>query len=415
MAQDPIKLLHTADLHLDSPLKSLALKDRALRDRVATASRTALTRIADFAIDEGVAALLIAGDLFDGTQRSGKTAAFLAGVFDRLGAAGIRVYAIRGNHDAESPAAGALDAPANVHFFDGRGGTQELPGTGIHIHGVSFRARQAPDSLLPKFAAPVPGAVNIGLLHTSLTGYSGHDPYAPCSVADLRAHGFDYWALGHVHKRAVHSETPFVVMPGIPQGRDIGEAGPKSATLINVTEGGLTIAEIATSAVEFRQSDCDVTGAEDAEALRAVLRAHLQDEARATVSDSAILRLSLTGTTPLAWAIRRDADFWDAVARDLAEETGQLWIEQLDLAVAPETAGSDTGAAAELDTLMQQIRLEDGFRAEAVELLTQVLSLMPADRRRDLATNEAAQAALADDLAARGATELAARLRGAGS
>ena len=82
-----IKILHTADLHLDSPLRSLALKDEALRDQVQTASRIALARMVQFAIDEGVAALLIAGDLYDGQERSAKTAAYLAGEMARLEAA----------------------------------------------------------------------------------------------------------------------------------------------------------------------------------------------------------------------------------------------------------------------------------------------------------------------------------------
>ena len=84
-----IKILHTADVHLDSPLKSLALKDEELKATVQTATRTAFTRMIDFALDEGVSALLISGDLFDGAERSAKTAAFLTLQLDRLNAAGI--------------------------------------------------------------------------------------------------------------------------------------------------------------------------------------------------------------------------------------------------------------------------------------------------------------------------------------
>lgn len=115
-----IKILHTADVHLDSPLRSLALRDAELREKVQTSSRTALTRIVETAISEDVAALLIAGDLFDGAERSARTAAFLMLQLERLRARGIRVFYIKGNHDAENPLTGELSLPDNVHVFDGR-------------------------------------------------------------------------------------------------------------------------------------------------------------------------------------------------------------------------------------------------------------------------------------------------------
>ena len=207
-----IKILHTADLHLDSPLASLALRNADLQTRVITASRNSLEKMVDFCLAEGVAAMLIAGDLYDRAERSAKTAAYLTIQMERLRASGVRVFYIKGNHDAENPITGEIDLPANVHVFDGRGGKMQLA-PDVWVHGVSFRDKHAPDSLLPKFGALEPGAVNIAMLHTSLTGAAGHDPYAPCSVADLVQAGFDYWALGHVHKRQVHATAPWVVMP----------------------------------------------------------------------------------------------------------------------------------------------------------------------------------------------------------
>ena len=149
------KILHTADVHLDSPLRSLALRNEALRDNIKSATRSAFIRIIDTALTEDVAALLIAGDLYDGAQRSAKTAAFLVGQFERLRAAGIQVFYIKGNHDAENPITGEVALPDNVYVFDGRGSKVQLIGTDIWIHGVSFNGRHARDSLLSKFDAPV--------------------------------------------------------------------------------------------------------------------------------------------------------------------------------------------------------------------------------------------------------------------
>jgi len=357
--------------------------------------------------------VLIAGDLFDVRERSARTGAFLVGELERLGAGGVAVFYIKGNHDVENPAAGAFELPGNVHVFDGRGGKARIEGTDVWVHGVSFRERHAPESLLPRFGPPVPGAVNVGMLHTSLSGASGHDPYAPCTVADLVAHGFDYWALGHVHARTVHAEAPWVVMPGTPQGRDIGEAGPKSATLLTVADGRIEVEEVPTSIAEFRASSCDVAGVEDDETLRARLRAHLAEEAAATRSDRAILRLALAGATARAWALRRDADLWRELTQGMAEETGRLWIEKLEIeAAAPEAGPAGGGAGAELEATMAGLRGEAGFRAQALAEVEQALGQLPPERRRTLAPDPAALEALADDLAEQGAAALAARMRG---
>src|SRR6056297_2880105 len=120
------RFVHTADLHLDAPLRSLALKDEDLADLVGNATRRALERIVDLCLEEDVNALLIAGDLYDGDMRSMKTAAFLVTQMERLDEAGIAVFMIRGNHDAESVLTRELDLPANVHVFTGHGGTVEL-------------------------------------------------------------------------------------------------------------------------------------------------------------------------------------------------------------------------------------------------------------------------------------------------
>ncbi|MBW0158398.1 metallophosphoesterase family protein [Sedimentimonas flavescens] len=140
------RFVHTADLHLDAPLKSLALKDENLSDLVGNATRRALERIVDLCLKEQVDALLIAGDLYDGDMRSMKTAAFLVSEMERLNEAGIRVFMIRGNHDAESVLTRELELPPNVHVFTGHGGSVEISEKAVTIHGVSF-AKPHPNKL----------------------------------------------------------------------------------------------------------------------------------------------------------------------------------------------------------------------------------------------------------------------------
>ncbi|MDX8464041.1 metallophosphoesterase family protein, partial [Mesorhizobium humile] len=172
-------------IHLDSPLRSLALRNPELAELVGDASRQAFISIVDLCLAERVDALVIAGDLYDGDQTSMKTARFLASQMTRLHQAGIRVYMIRGNHDAISRISKQLALPDTVTIFGGRAQYVVQSGAGLEVafHGLSFANPKAPENLLPKYAGPQEGAANIGIMHTSLAGSPGHDVYAPCSVA----------------------------------------------------------------------------------------------------------------------------------------------------------------------------------------------------------------------------------------
>src|ERR1700722_15219431 len=98
----PYRFVHAADIHLDSPLRSLALRDPDLAELIGNATRRAFTDIVDLCLTEQVDALLLAGDLYDGEQTSMKTARFLVDQIHKLDEAGVRVFIIRGNHDALS-------------------------------------------------------------------------------------------------------------------------------------------------------------------------------------------------------------------------------------------------------------------------------------------------------------------------
>ena len=416
----PFRFIHTADLHLDSPIASLALRNADLGDLVRGATRKALERIVDLAIAEAVDAVIVAGDLYDGSQTSMATALFLMGQMRRLEAVGIRVYIIRGNHDAQSQITRELTFPPNVHVFDGRGrpvraGALEN-GREVHVHGVSFANPHAPASLLPTFRAPVPDAVNIGLMHTSLAGASRHDPYAPVGLADLSAHGFDYWALGHIHQRRVHLEKPWIVMPGNPQGRDINEGGPKGVTLATVAEdGSITCEERHVAVAVFERLSLDLSGIDDWNGM--LDRAEgLLGEARAAAGGAHLVaRIAVTGATPLAWRLRRDEDLLLAELQNLAASLGECWIEAVELAVSVPAAeaDADTGPLAELARLMREDVVENhAYREELRETLGDLLRQLPREARSLLATDEAEEEALLSDIALQGSDAVLARLGG---
>lgn len=225
-----MKLFHAADIHLDSPMRGLEAYDGAPVDDLRMATRHALANLVDAAIDEQAALVLLAGDLFDGDWSHYSTGVHFVREMGRLREAGIKVVSIAGNHDAESKLTKSLAWPVNVHVLSTRKPeTARFDDLGVAVHGQGYATPAVLDDLSKNYPKPLSGMVNVGLLHTSADGRPGHERYAPCTVEGLRQHGYDYWALGHIHHREVLSEEPPIVFAGNLQGRGLRETGPKSA------------------------------------------------------------------------------------------------------------------------------------------------------------------------------------------
>lgn len=405
------RFVHTADLHLDSPLCTLALTDPDLGAAIAGATRRAFSRIVDACLDERVDALIIAGDLYDREIRSMATPLFLGREFRRLADAAIRVFVARGNHDAEAVVTRHLSLPDNVHVFSTRGDKVVLDAFGVAIHGVGFPKGQVAESLLPKFGPPLEGLANIGVLHTSLAGAEGHDVYAPCSLAELLVHGFEYWALGHVHRRRVHSMRPAVVMPGMPQGRDVGEAGPKSATLATLGDDrSVALAEIPTAIAEFARLSIDISPAGAWRDLAPHIEAALGAARAASRADMLVARLDFIGLTPLAYGLRRDRDRLAAEARQAAEIVGGVLVEKVDLSVGTiGTKSVDAGPFAELATTLVG-EPPAHVLAQARETFDELVAGLPVELRERFGADEAASEAVLRRLMTDGAADILARL-----
>jgi DNA repair protein SbcD/Mre11 len=412
------RFVHAADIHLDSPLRSLALRDPDLAELIGNATRRAFVRIVDLCLDEQVDALLLAGDLHDGDQTSMKTARFLAEQIRRLHEADIRVFVIRGNHDAMSRITKELTFPDSVKVFGGRAEAVSIDRVSgdipIAIHGLSFAQPHAPESLLPRYGAPVEGAINIGLMHTSLAGAAGHDLYAPCSIADLQAAGFDYWALGHIHKRAVVKGGCAIVMPGMPQGRDINEAGAKSVTLVTIADDrSVHLEEHVTSLAQFERVDVALTGIEDWRDMAGAVTAALEQAREDAVSEHLVARLRITGVTPLAWRIRRDLDLLKTEADDRASTVGRCWVEKVEVDCgAPGMPASSAGdPVAELRRLIDaDVVQSDAYQAEAARIADELRSQLPLECRSILGSDDESFQAAVAELVREGADDVLARL-----
>lgn len=343
------RFIHTADIHLDSPLKGLAGYDPAVAGRIGAAGREALDTLIGVAIDERAAFVVIAGDLYDGDWRDYQTGLFFVGQMARLARAGVRAFVVHGNHDAESQITRRLKLPENVHVFSARKPESVvLSELGAALHGQSFAQREVSANMALGYPPPHEGAFNIGLLHTGLGGSStpgagAHASYAPCTLDDLVNRGYDYWALGHVHKRGVLRERPHVVFPGNIQGRHIRETGAKGAYLVSVEDGEVAGLEFfPTDVVRWALVSASVGGAVGLPEALDVMRDAIA-EAVENQADGRMLacRVEMRGRTAAHAALVASEDALLAEARAAAVAAGGsgAWIERVEVATEPPAGG----------------------------------------------------------------------------
>ncbi len=357
------RFLHAADIHLDSPLRGLSGQEGEAVERVRTATRSALDQLVGTAIAERVDFLVIAGDVYDGDWRDYKTGLFFARQMGRLNAAGIPVYLLHGNHDAESQITRRLELPDNVHVFDTRKPeTFAIEALGVALHGQGFRQRDVTDNLALSYPEPAPGAFNIGVLHTGLGGLEGHANYAPCTLDDLLNRGYDYWALGHVHGRAILHERPYVVFPGNLQGRHVRETGVKGAYLVTVEDGAVADLDIvACDVVRWAVLAVPLDGADSMGTVTDRIRDAL-DAAISGEADGRLLacRVVLEGRTALHARLVAAAEHLLAEARASALGLGDglAWVEKVVVETAPtvdpQTLARREDAVGELQRMLQE-------------------------------------------------------------
>jgi DNA repair exonuclease SbcCD nuclease subunit len=230
-----MRILHAADLHLDSPMRGLLAYEAAPVEELRMATRRALANLVDLAMAEEVALVLLAGDVFDGNWPDYGTGLHFVKEMGRLREAEIPVVMVSGNHDAESKLTRTLPLPDNVTLLETKAPqTHLLEEIGVAVHGQSYATPEIRDDLAAGFPSPRVDLLNVGLLHTAAEGRAGHENYAPCSLETLVSSGYDLWALGHVHAREVLNADPLILFPGNLQGRNIRETGPKGASLIEL-------------------------------------------------------------------------------------------------------------------------------------------------------------------------------------
>lgn len=380
-----MKFIHTADIHLDSPLKGLEAHEDSPVEEIRGAARRAFDNLIDLAIEEKVDFILIAGDLYDGDWKDYRTGLFFVARMGRLSKAGIRVFIVSGNHDAASQTTRAMPLPDNVTLFSPRKPQSvKLDAFDVVIHGQSYATRAVTENLAARYPRNDSNYFNIGLLHTSLTGREGHENYAPCTPDELKSKGYDYWALGHVHKREIVSEDPWIVFPGNIQGRHIKETGVKGVTLVTLEDGRITgVEERELDVLRWAVCRVDLSGCETPDSVYNAVRQSFEQELDRACGKTLALRLVLTGKCPVhAQLLDRTAQ-WTEEFRGIAVGLGDVWLEKVKFQTnrekrLEEIYGEDTPIAGLLHAI-QHLEIDGDTLMRLVPELSALKSKLPVE------------------------------------
>jgi len=373
--------IHAADIHLDRSLNGLRSSE-ALVD-LQLAPRSAFANLIDESIRIGAAFVLLPGDIYDGAWRDSSTGLFFNAQMGRLRDAGIPVFLLYGNHDAIAGMPKALDLPDNLRVFGATAPTTfRVDDLNVALHGQSFATADTRENLAAGYPGPVAGCFNIGLLHTAIEGAAGHDPYAPCTLEQLRAKGYDYWALGHVHTHRVLSEDPWIVFPGNLQGLHINEVGPRGAMLVTVEDGQVIQAErLLVDVLRWASLRVDISGVTERAEVWTRVDATLRESMVAIDGRHLCARVTLSGATSLhAWLHVHPVQVEDEVLAQAAAlgegiSIERIRIETSDLQGAATVDHGD--ALGDLQGFLEEAAHDHEFLATLRDALTPVVLELP--------------------------------------
>lgn len=376
---DSVRFVHAADLHLDAPFKGVDATDPRVRDALIASTYDALDALVSVCIGQDADFLVIAGDVYNESEKSLRAEFAFRDACVRLTDAGIAVFVARGNHDPASGRSAGLTMPPGVHVFSANEVERvvfEREGrTPCAIYGRSFRTAAETGNLASGFARRKGDAIAIGVLHANVGGRQDHEPYAPCSLEDLRAAKMDYWALGHIHKPEVLATSPGVAYSGCTQGLNPNESGIRGCRLVVLDAGGATAEFHPTSSVVWDRAVVDAEALESVEDVVGALGSAVDAVARSADMRPAVLRLDVVGRTGAHGALTRAGAMRDILADVRAAALDRdpwVWVDRITDKTQP-AIDLETLRAGE-DFAGDLVRLADSLLADERALLTLVES-----------------------------------------
>lgn len=260
-----LKILHSADWHLDSPFAGFSEEQRQF---LKEEQRGLPEKIVQLCRREKCDMMLLAGDLFDSPTPSRDTVERLK---QALAHSGVPVLISPGNHDFCGPDSPwtAESWPENVFIFTGALESVTIQALDCRIYGAGYQSMDCPP-LLEDFQAEGEERYCVAVLHGDPVQSSS--PCNPVTTAQVRGSGLDYLALGHIHKAgAFRAGSTLCAWPGCPMGRGWDETGDKGVCIVTL-DGEAQIQAISLDSVGFLQETVDIT-LDPMQALEAVLPA----------------------------------------------------------------------------------------------------------------------------------------------
>jgi DNA repair exonuclease SbcCD nuclease subunit len=351
---------------LDSKLLGLEQYEGAPVEQIRGASRRALVNLVDLAVQEKVQFVLIGGDLYDGDWRDFNTGLFLINHATRLREAGIPLLMIAGNHDAANKMTRSLKLPENVKMFAAaQPETEILREIDVAIHGQSFAQAEVMQDLSAHYPPPIRGCFNLGLLHTGMEGREGHSRYAPCNLESLKAKGYDYWALGHIHQREIICEEPFVAFSGNIQGRHIRETGPKGCFLVTVDSSRQSFAKfVSLDVMRWARGIVNLGGVADTDEVLELAAERIRQLQGEAGNYPLAIRLEFQGACAAHRQLLAHRESWINEFRGVTIDAsnGRAWLEKVQFQTVEYSAGAqpsiDESSLGELHELFGLIRRE---------------------------------------------------------
>ncbi|NPV89317.1 MAG: DNA repair exonuclease [Firmicutes bacterium] len=344
--------IHAADLHLDSPFRGISQEVsetgeyRHIVERLRDCTFIALKRLVDLCLQERVDFLLLAGDVYDLSNRSLRAQLRFREETRRLAEMGIQVFIVTGNHDSSDGWRADLEFPETVHVFSDRE-VESRPvirqGQEVaRVYGISYPRAAVTENLALLFPRPPREPFSIAMLHANVGSIEGYDNYAPCRLDDLIGSGYDYWALGHIHSHTVlHTEFTRVIYPGCHQGRSVREMGAKGCVLVRVAEDrSLECEFMPTDNVRWHFIDLPIAGLGTDTALLNALEDRLWGLKQNNPRLAGVVRVQLNGRGPLHKRLMNNSYRTDLLqqlrSRYSTPVEDFVWIESLNLNVQPE-------------------------------------------------------------------------------
>lgn len=335
-----MKVLHTADLHLDRSFEGLKKIPEMIYEKMQQANQNTVSAIVDIAIKNQVDVVIFAGDTFHQSHTSIRTQAYFIDEMKRLEQAEIPVIMSFGNHDYYVAERYWFEFPENIFLFQSEQVETHYFMTKnqekVAVSSFSYEHPWINENKLSDFPLKDTTVdIHIGIYHGD-TAVNEQQNYAPFSLSEMKAKGYDYWALGHIHQPQVVSANPLIVYPGTPQGHTKKERTVQGVALVSVEAGHATVRFEAVAEIVWQHADYSLAEATNLQDALTFLTTALLAEVK-VVNQIILKEINLEKTSHLGDEFKRSYESGELLhylqEMLLRKSNHELFLFQVDILV----------------------------------------------------------------------------------